>query len=699
MNRIIKSKVVWLRCFHLTVLATFFLITFFFPHTVQAALNYIDGTSSLQWESTTETFDTDGSGAVGFVKFKDGFQITNKSWATFNITESVEGNINMGTTTPGTMRLKGPISFAPGVTFDNGGIIEGNGYTIIFEGDVTIPEGKTFHITSTTAIDGCGNTLYLEPHANISLDNNVTLTLRNMRVKNTRNSSSNPIIRPSGHRAQVSLQDVELALADDFIFRDGQLFIHDDVIVTGSSVFSYRSTQTSYICDAATFAFDKDSTFLYYPSIMDNHLIQMQSDTSTLYLDGATLQATHTGMRLSNGRVCFDNNVVLNSSAQTRLNIDFNNPVFNYDLGGAFVGLTWSPDGRFLAGSLNGGRVRVYPDYNINTGIDSYLFNRNGPPGNPRWLEWTPNSRFFMAVYDDGTLKVFEKNNVLSGTTTAFYNQDLSTNSFYALAISPCGQYIALGDDNAGGLMQVITWDTIRENQTTTIFSRTLGSAIRCIKWSPDGNYIAVGLLSGYLEVYSLTQHILLDTIASPIYRQTVGGDIGELNWSPDGNYLALGASNGDVKVLTLAQVKNNASGVYLFSADIGGAARINALHWNPDGRYIALGQSDNRVKILGLHANILASNTTPLFNYLNTYQVWEVKWSPDGAYLAIGDNSGLLKVFPTNYTTETASQVFTTGVIFGDSSQASGAGNLDVKILGGAQVSIDGYVMYDNES
>jgi len=247
------------------------------------------------------------------VYFKNGFTVDAGKTLTLNTPILVTGNINLSDT--GTINLANDLYFGSNAYLTRGGIVDGNGFALVLSCTFAIPENQKLHITGDTIINGHGTTFYLEPHARIIVDNNVTLTLKNVRLKSARNNVTNPIIHPLGPRARVTLLNAELALGSDFTFTNGQLFIHDDVLISGTHTFSYCSSQSSYICDGGMFYFENDSTFFYNPPITANHLIQMQSDTSTIFLDGATLQTTHTGIRLSKGTLCLENKVFLNSDA------------------------------------------------------------------------------------------------------------------------------------------------------------------------------------------------------------------------------------------------------------------------------------------------------------------------------------------------------------------------------------------------
>ena len=61
---------------------------------------------------------------------------------------------------------------------------------------------------------------------------------------------------------------------------------------------------------------DNGITFSYDPVVGNKNLIVMSDESSVLYLDGASVVSTITGLRLSTGTLYFDNKVTLSSQAR-----------------------------------------------------------------------------------------------------------------------------------------------------------------------------------------------------------------------------------------------------------------------------------------------------------------------------------------------------------------------------------------------
>ena len=258
---------------------------------------------------------TDDALEQNYVFYKAGFTVSGGKTLTINTRTPVMGEINLSDT--GILQLGGALYVASDAYLTNGGIIDGNGHSLVLSCNFTIPEGQVLQITGDTIINGHGTTITLEPHAQIIVDNNVTVTIKNARIKNTRNGRVDPMIGIAGSAGRLALQNCELALRGDYYFDNGHLFIHDDVIISGTSSFVYTCSHHSYIECAGTWGFDKRTKFLYDPRVSDNSLIHMQNGTSCLFLNGSMLQAGDMGLRLSKGCLYFDNNVTLSCPTST----------------------------------------------------------------------------------------------------------------------------------------------------------------------------------------------------------------------------------------------------------------------------------------------------------------------------------------------------------------------------------------------
>ncbi|NHJ84794.1 MAG: hypothetical protein FK734_04985 [Asgard group archaeon] len=210
----------------------------------------------------------------------------------------------------GTLALDGDLYLSSTTRLCTGGKIDGRGHAIILGGNLEIPESQSLRFTSTTIIDGKGHSLILSSSAQLIVDNNVTLSLRNLVLKDLQNLLMPGIVMIASG-SELSLQNVELALSSDYSFTQGYLLIDNDVMITGTSQFIYESSQPCYINKFATLYFDLGTTFSYVPANSSRTLIDMKDVTSVLFLNGCSLCAPgdsrYNGIVLTRGRLILDN--------------------------------------------------------------------------------------------------------------------------------------------------------------------------------------------------------------------------------------------------------------------------------------------------------------------------------------------------------------------------------------------------------
>ena len=590
------------------------------------------------------------------VFYKNGFTVNAGSVLTLNTPIPATGNINLNGT--GRISLANDFYLGSNAYLTSGGLLDGNGFALVLSCTFAIPENQTLQIGSDTIINGHGTTLYLEPHAQIAVDYGVTLTLKNVRIKNTRNAVSRPILAGSPN-SKIVLQDVELALADDFYFNRGQLFIHDDVVVSGTSNFWYASEEQSYIADGATFGFDKGASFFYHPVTADNTLMHMCSKTASMFFDGASLKTTHTGLRLSTGTVYFDNNVNLDSTFGLSYEEDWDSwvGVDSRDQGGdSVVACEWSPDGKCLAvgttaqpgqppsGSPDGGvyyrhELRVYGfDGNALTGIASKDQGGDGAQS----VSWHPGGTYIAIVTsnnpstgEDGVTAFHEVRVYrFDGTSlTGVASIDQASIHVRSVDWSPDGNYIAIGANlnpvvgeplsttniGSGHEVQVFQFDT---TSTPTIFgvaSKNQDKQVWAVRWDPSGNYLAVGTDaapvpgepgSNIIETGHELQIYQFDTSSTPTLFGVASKDQDQtvrlIDWRYDGKYLAVAAHANPVPgepgdtIPTGHEVQvyefDTSSTPTLFGvvSKEEGAVNVFSAAWSPDGNYLAIGTDTN---------------------------------------------------------------------------------------------------------
>ena len=235
----------------------------------------IDGTQFMRYHPLHHVFHNNGNAwsIRGWVRFNDGFTVMPLGSVIMDTLVTVSGGFDLRDT--GTLILNNDLYLAHNVTLTNGGNIKGQASstgqanTIFMGGDLTLASttyARTLHITGDWSnsgtsgnliIDGCGHTLNIGDRAQIFVDQNVTLTLRNMTIKTGALSLNNPAIQLASHGSKLALDNVMFDLGADFHFMQGQLFVHNEVAVTGTSAFVYQSPRPSYITSGATWSFEQ----------------------------------------------------------------------------------------------------------------------------------------------------------------------------------------------------------------------------------------------------------------------------------------------------------------------------------------------------------------------------------------------------------------------------------------------------------
>jgi WD40 repeat protein len=572
-------------------------------------------------------------------------------------------------------------------------------------GDLVIPAGVDLRFTDSTIIDGQGHVLTMNNRAQLLVDTKTTLTLRNLIFKNKLNTIARPAAKCLDWYGKLALDNVEMALVDDFYFYKGELFIHNDVVFTGSSQFVYWGVQPCFI--NSTLCFDKGTAFDYRPSTTDKALIKMQSETSSIYFDGCTLKATHTGMQLTKGRVYFDNKITITSAAESTLRSLGTQIIKSYGTG--IYSVAWSPDRQYLAiggwGATGGNELQIYS-------FDGSSLSSNPIDSKDYGTElfsisWSPDGRFLaiggFAPVSGNELQIYSFNgSTLSSNPidSKDYGGGGST-EIISLSWSPDGKYLVIGgQEPAGGNeLQIYSFNGSTLS-SSPIDSKDYGSLFNSAAWSPDGRFLAIGggvpTTGNELQIYSFNGSTLS---LNPIDSKDYGTQIYSVAWSPDGRFLAIGGQNptsgNELQIYSF-----NGSALSLNpidSKDYG--TQIYSIAWSPDGRYLAVGgnapTSNNELQIYLFDGSFLSSNPIDSKDYGTG--VWSVEWSPDGRFLAIGGESpdgghDEFEIYPLNFGYEAPHQAATNSIVFSDV-QNGVEPDASIFVLAGARIVLDGII------
>ncbi|KKP22537.1 MAG: KID repeat protein [candidate division TM6 bacterium GW2011_GWF2_28_16] len=212
---------------------------------------------------------------------------------------------------------------------------------IYLNDDITLPASTTFTITSSGVIDGLGKNFNFASNAQLLIDTNVSLTLKNITFKNTFNTK--PIIKNHDSTGQITFDNCNFSLSNSFTFERGRFFIINNVNFNGNVSFVQCSVRPLYILQHSTFNFAPGSSFMYSPYSDNNNLMIFKDKTSRLKFNNSSLKLTDTGLRLTKGTLYLDNKVTLSASDKT-----FANCIM---IGNATAGSDYDMDTYILSGA------------------------------------------------------------------------------------------------------------------------------------------------------------------------------------------------------------------------------------------------------------------------------------------------------------------------------------------------------------
>jgi serine/threonine protein kinase/WD40 repeat protein len=300
------------------------------------------------------------------------------------------------------------------------------------------------------------------------------------------------------------------------------------------------------------------------------------------------------------------------------------------------AGATFSPDGKRLAGIVDGKRLVVW---DTQTGKEAQ--RRTAPA--PVWsLAWSPDGKR-LAWTGEGGLRVwdleadkesFHHPAVLRGFTPAWSPDgrtlaySLDGHQGVALLEAAPSAEARLLEDGGGGL---VAWspdgkELVRTggDSSVRLYDSATGKRLRSLTtegykviegfaWSPDGKAFAV---TGHDDTYLVaadTGRLLAE----------MKGIAGPVAWSPDGKHLATTGPNNTVLL-------RGPDGKVMQTLD-GHSTEVTSLAWSPDGKRLAsTAAGEKRVALWDVEKAERAGELGPFAGAAS-----KVKWSADGRLIA----------------------------------------------------------------
>jgi hypothetical protein len=178
----------------------------------------------------------------------------------------------------------------------------------------------TLTFKGTCALDGKGHIMNLSTDGNIVVSPDSVLTLRNITLKGITGTN----LRCMSNTTTIFFENVTLQHDANFTFTKGSFEVNHKLVLAGAYAFAYTSTIPSIILNNSMLMLDRGMTFSYLPGSANRNLLTFEDDTAVLYCNGATLAATTTGMRLTQGTLRFnDDNLIVSTAVNNAQAIKF----------------------------------------------------------------------------------------------------------------------------------------------------------------------------------------------------------------------------------------------------------------------------------------------------------------------------------------------------------------------------------------
>lgn len=262
---------------------------------------------------------------LAFGWFKNGFGLENASTTcTFASIFPVLGDINLR---GGRLVLNSDLHLQNISTLVTPGSIQGNSHVLDLAESITgFPSSfntilnntkvfcnsdliisGTLRLRGDCEINGRGQRIILGKDANILIDNNSVLRLKNIEVDGVLGYN----IRCMNDSAALELDAVRWIQSDDYTFSCGSISIQNNVDFANRYKFVYSSGLTSTIASDSTWYFSDlaEVTFGRKRSPYDREPIYFEDYSSILRLENATLVVTSSGIRLTRGTFLCDREV------------------------------------------------------------------------------------------------------------------------------------------------------------------------------------------------------------------------------------------------------------------------------------------------------------------------------------------------------------------------------------------------------
>ena len=325
------------------------------------------------------------------------------------------------------------------------------------------------------------------------------------------------------------------------------------------------------------------------------------------------------------------------------------------------TGMTYSPDGKTLAITSQGGGIQLWDvpgrhtitapaannDFSaafspngktlaVGTETGAQLWNARSRdligqlPGSGDDLSgnvtFSPDGALLAVGYDSGPapVQLWDVASRRLITTFPAYGR--------AVAFSPDGKILAMGTEGGAQL-----WDVSSRRMVASVQFGHLDQ-VTALAFSPNGKILAISVGGGPTRLWAVASHRVVATLP----QGTANAEVTAMRFNPGGTILAVAATptSGVEHGPSVTRLWAVPAGRLITTLPNGGGTQVDAMAFNPDGTTLATGDYDGSTQVW----NVAAVTNTPsaVLTYDSDGAAPALAFSPDGATLAAGTGNAV---------------------------------------------------------